>query len=249
VLEFDLGGRGALLMYGGRHVFDPNDPQIADIAREWDRFKPDVAYNEGGNPPTDIVLSSAVQRAGEAGLVRYLAARDQVPVATFEPKDVDEIRFLLKRYSPEQVKVFIVLRSYLTFRKSKQDETSEQYISRVLLSPMWEQAGIAEPVRKLEEFREACKRLFPDLDDWREIPIEWFDPAAEGHFTNDAANESGGVRDRHIFQVLTDRARRGDRVFAVIGASHVPVQEPALVATLGPPTRKRNGPATTTSPR
>jgi hypothetical protein len=246
VLEFDLG-KGALLMYGGRHVFDPADPQIDDIQREWERFKPDVAYNEGGNPSTDMALKSAVERSGEAGLVRHLAARDAVPVATFEPREVDEVRFLLDHYSAEQVKVFIVLRSYLTFRKSKQDETADQYIKRVLRGPTWEESGIANTVRDLVEFQAACNRLFPGLDDWRKISDDWFDPAADGQFTNDAQNLSGGFRDHHIFQVLTSRARRGDRVFAVIGASHVPVQEPALVEMLGPPARKRNGQSTTSS--
>src|ERR1035438_6823284 len=70
VLEFQVG-KGALLLYGGRHVFDPADPQIADIQKEWSKFKPDVAYNEGGNPPTERSLPAAVERYGDAGLVRF----------------------------------------------------------------------------------------------------------------------------------------------------------------------------------
>src|SRR5262245_19535982 len=107
VLEFKVG-RGALLMYGSRHVFEPADPLIADIEKEWDAFKPGTAFNEGGDPPGEKDLRTAVERWGEAGLVRLLAARDKVPVATFEPKDADEFAYLRKKHSAEQVKVFFV---------------------------------------------------------------------------------------------------------------------------------------------
>jgi hypothetical protein len=78
------------------------------------------------------------------------------------------------------------------------------------------------------------------------VPDDWFDPTKEGQFTNDVQNDSGHFRDKHIFRVLTARAGRGDRVLAVIGASHVPVLEPALIAELGNPMRKRDGQKTTT---
>jgi hypothetical protein len=38
-----------------------------------------------------------------------------------------------------------------------------------------------------------------------------------------------------------DCAKRGDRVFAVVGSSHVVVLEPALIKELGPPLMQLNG--------
>jgi hypothetical protein len=239
VLEFKVGN-GALLMYGGRHVFDPADPQIADIQREWERFKPQAAYNEGGDPPTEKTLQRAVEHYGEAGLVRVLAQRDHVPVATFEPKRVDEARDLLKHYSPEQVKIFWVLRGFLTFRHSKSEQTADVFMKHALNDPMWKTLGAKDPAT-VADLDKACARLFPGLKDWRQVPDDWFDPTRSDQFTNEAQNVSGNFRDRHIFDVLVKRAQAGERVFAVIGASHVPVQEPALVAVLGKPARKRNG--------
>jgi hypothetical protein len=245
VLKFKVG-TGALLLYGGRHVFDPADPQIADIEAEWKRFKPSAAFNEGGDPPTEKSAKSAVERFGEPGFVRFLAARDHVPVATFEPKRGDEAQALLKQYLPEQVKVLLVLRAFLTFRKTKKDVTAEVFINRVLGDPFWKKNGLANAPTNVQELEKSCEKLFGGFKDWRNVPDDWFDPTKSAQFTNEAQNDSGLVRDKHIFQVLTDRARRGDRVFAVIGASHVPVLEPALVAALGKPSRKRNGKIETT---
>jgi hypothetical protein len=240
VLEFKCG-TGGLLLYGGRHVFDPADPQIADIEKEWQRYGPDVAYNEGGNPPTESAPANAVKRFGEPGLVRYLAAREHVPVATFEPKEADEISALRKEYSAEQVKVFLALRTFLTFRKSKHEQSADQYMNGILGRTFLGAQGLAGTPKNVPELEAACRRLFPGLKDWRDVPEDWFDPTQAGQFTNEAQNTSGMCRDRHIFKLLVQRAKKNERVFAVIGASHVPVMEAALVAALGQPARKRNG--------
>jgi len=245
VLEFKVG-KGALLIFGSRHLFDPKDVQVADIIREWDRFRPDVAYNEGGDPPTRETLQIAVERHGEAGLLRFLAARDSVPVATFEPRLENEIRDLRMRYSPEQVKVWDALRAFLTFRSSMQQQTTDEFMVYVLNNSVWRDTGLADRIRNVAELQLACDRLLPGLKDWRKVPEDWFDPTQEDCFLNEMQNDNGMFRDQHIFKVLTKRAERGDRVFAVIGASHVPVLEPALGAVLGPPVRRRDGPRTTT---
>lgn len=236
VLEFRVGN-GALLLYGVRHTFDPADAQIADIRREWARFRPTLAFNEGGNPPTASSISETVQRVGEVGLVRLLAGADHVPVATFEPLRAAEREALLENYSPEQVKVFLALRSFITFRRSKSEESAVEFMNRVL----GDRDGLRTVPYTTDELAASYARLFPGHAEWQEVPDEWFDPTQAHQYTNRAQSLSGYFRDQHIFRVLVDRVRRGDRVFVVVGASHVPVLEPALVAALGPPHHKRSG--------
>lgn len=162
---------------------------------------------------------------------------DRVPVTTFEPFRATESEALLRKYTQEQVKVFLALRAYLTFRKSKSDKTDVEFMTSVLR----DKNGVQGPPNSIEELRVSYARLFPGHSDWRKVQDDWFDPTKSFQYTNEVQNDSGFVRDQHIFKVLVSRARRGDRVFAVIGASHVPAQEPALIAALGAPTRKRNG--------
>lgn len=236
ILEFSVGD-GALLLYGVRHTFDSHDPQIADIKSEWERFSPTIAYNEGGNPPAEASIKDAVERWGEGGLVRLLSAANHVPVATFEPLRTAETDALLRKYSPEQVKVFLALRTFITFRKSKSERSATEFMNDVL----GDKAGLKVRPNNVHELGSSYAKLFPGHIDWREVQDSWFDPAESFQYTNEAQNVSGYFRDQHIFGVIVDRARRGDRVFAVIGASHVLVQEPALVAALGEPARKRDG--------
>ena len=181
-----------------------------------------------------------MQQYAEPGFLRFLAGRDQVPVATFEPPFDDEVDYALKTYSPQQVKVFYALRQVSEARvaagSAQLDERIKDWLSDYLPAH-----GLKNSPNSLEEFTVVCKKLFPDLADWRKVSEDWFDPTHSGHYTNDLANDTGVFRDKHIFHVLVDRVKRGDRVFAVIGSSHVVVQEPALLREFGKPEVKVNG--------
>jgi hypothetical protein len=239
ILGFKAGA-GALLFYGAEHTGDPKNLQIADIERRWGTFHPTFAYNEGGDPPTLDDAASAVKRYAEPGFLRYLAGRDHVPVATFEPSFDDEVSYALKRYSPQQVKMFYALRQVTEARVAAGSTSLDDRIKDWLTGYLPDH-GLKNPPNNLEEFTVACKSLFPDLADWRKVSEDWFDPTQSGHYTNELANDTGVFRDQHIFRVLVDRVRGGDRVFAVIGSSHVVVQEPALLKEFGKPEIKVNG--------
>jgi hypothetical protein len=70
------------------------------------------------------------------------------------------------------------------------------------------------------------------LPDWRNVPPEWFDPATTQvqTYLNKVSLERGEFRDRHMLVLLTEQLAQGKRVFAVVGASHVVMQERALRA-------------------
>jgi hypothetical protein len=74
IVELQIG-KGALLYFGAQHTNDPQHSQIAQIEKLWKEFRPTLALNEGGDPPVLKTAQEAVSRIGEAGLVRYLAAR------------------------------------------------------------------------------------------------------------------------------------------------------------------------------
>lgn len=104
-------GEGELFYYGARHTYTPTDPQVAEISQLWEAFRPDVAFNEGGNPPVEESMDDAVSKHGEAGLVRYLAARDDVPVASLDPTRAQEVAWLRKFFPADRVKLFFLLRA------------------------------------------------------------------------------------------------------------------------------------------
>ena len=234
IVELQIG-KGALLYFGAQHTSDPQHSQIAQIEKLWKEFRPTLALNEGGDPPVLKTAQEAVSRIGEAGLVRYLAARDKVPVRSLEPSRADEAAFLLKTYTPEQVKVFYALRQVPQFRNSKRDETIETHLEFVLGKWLSSVPGLEGSPRNLSEFERSCLWFSPALKSWREVPQSWFDPLASHAYTNQISRLSGEFRDLHMVKLLIDEVKPGKRVFAVVGGSHVVMQERALKATSNAP--------------
>jgi hypothetical protein len=237
ILELSTA-KGALLYFGSRHTYDPGDPQVRQIEALWRGFRPDVALFEGGNPedrnPWVTKDKREMREFGEPGLVVFLATRDNVPVRTFEPARGDEAAFLRRTFSLEQIKLFYVLRQVPQFRQSQQDDSIENMANHMLewLSHMPSLEGAP---RNLPEFEASYARLFPGGPNWRQAPQSWSDPAAirSATYTNHLAAKLARFRDQHIIQVLVEEVNRGQRVFAVVGASHVVMQEPVLRARLG----------------
>ncbi len=225
-------GKGALLYFGAQHTNDPKHPEVAQIEELWKKFRPTVAYNEGGNPPVLKSADEAVSRIGEYALVKYLAARDKVPVFSLEPDKADEVAMLLKTYTPEQVKVFYALRQVPQYRNSKHDETIETYLAFVLGKWLASVPGLEGAPNSVAELEKSCLWLSPKLQDWREVPQSWFDPTKSEAYTNQISRLSGEFRDRHMVKLLIDEVKQGKRVFAVVGVSHVVMQERVLKAEL-----------------
>jgi hypothetical protein len=44
---------------------------------------------------------------------------------------------------------------------------------------------------RVAEFSALSKRYVPELEDWREVPEDWFDATQSVHYTNELANDTG----------------------------------------------------------
>jgi hypothetical protein len=232
------GGSGTLFYYGVAHTNDPADPQIAEIQRFWREFRPTFAFNEGGAPPVLDTLEETVGRYGEAALVRWLARRDSIPVATFEPTRAETVAALAAHFTPEQIKVANVLRTL-----SQDSRRAEQYqisamdveITR-LLTILSRTRGLEATPTTASEFAASAARLAPVGSDWRRPLAEWFDPVPDPSPTwlNAFSRAESNFRDEVIMEKLTHKVREGERVFAVVGGTHVIMQERALRSRLAP---------------
>ena len=222
-----------LLYFGSSHTKDPTDPQILDIERMWSEFGPDEAFNEGGNPPTEKTKEQAVNRWGEPGFIRFLAQRDKVPVQSIDPTQAAEVADLRKKFPPEKVKFFFVLRTVSEYRRVYQGSTKtlDEELERVL--PIYAAVpGLDVAPKSILELESMYAQYFPNQGSFRDVRPSWFDPTTSETFLNDISRRSGLYRDQYMVGLLIKEVRRGKRVFAVVGGSHVVRQEPALRSIL-----------------
>ena len=223
---------GQLLYFGSRHVYDPAHPQVAEIQKLWAEFAPTVALNEGGDPPVAETIEDAVGQFGEAGLVRYLAARDNMPVMSLGLSPATEVAALLPHYSREQIKLFYVLRQVAQYRLATLPVSLEKKVEEDLgiFAALYDLPGAP---RSLAEIQELCESLLPNVTHWSDVPQSYFNPVPETtRFTNGISRRLSEVSDKHMVDLLTRNVKRGARVFAVVGGSHVVMQEAALRARI-----------------
>ncbi len=219
--------RGRLLYYGVSHTNKPEDAQLAEIEKLWVDFRPDIAFNEGGNPPIERSRNEAIRNYGEAGLIRFLAARDKVPVASIDPSRAEEVAFLSKTFSPEPVKLFFVLRVVAQHVRNRGVDTLGQELERVF--PIFgDTPGLKVAPNSIAELEVSYARHFTNQGSYKDARLSWYDPTKSETFLNDISRRSSEYRDRYMVELLARHVKDGQRVFAVVGGSHVIMQERAI---------------------
>lgn len=228
LLRYD-NGTGALLLIGARHTRDPADPQIGFIQNSWNDFKPTLAYFEGNGWNIGDGVADTVRQFGESGFVRFMALATRVPVTALEPDLADEIGTLQPSWSDEQIKLFYALRPVAQNRALGVRAATDEEIVRFLNQGLPSNPGVHGPPETLAQLNESVKKLLGAAH-WRDMQDDWFNPASKGRFTNDIARASSDYRNRYMLQLLTRRLKAGERVIAVVGASHVAELKPQLDA-------------------
>jgi hypothetical protein len=112
-------GDGALHYIGAVHSRDPEREQFSSIRGSWRAFRPTIAFYEGPDRGVREDEGSTIAQLGESGYVRFLATRDGVKLARLEPDPKAEIAYLLERFTPEQVKLFFVVREAQRLREAE----------------------------------------------------------------------------------------------------------------------------------
>lgn len=230
-----LGGASGQLHYiGARHSSDPDDPQFADIERQWNAQRPQIAFYEGPNRPVPKDRLEAIRQTGESGFVRWLAARDGVPLARLEPDPKDETAYLLQGFTPEQVGLFFTLREASRLRERR--NMGEADIARAIDGLLERAAAMglgAIPFRSSQDVAQAYARYWKEPAQWWQAPSRWFDPKLSssdtgGVFTNEVNARSSNFRNITMVNRLAAAVREGKSVFAVVGRDHVAHQAEAL---------------------
>ena len=226
VLEIDAD-KGSLLYFGSEHSVDITHPQFNLMNNLWNEFKPTIAFSEGGIWELEESREKAISKHGEHGFLRFLAERDEIPIHSIEPTEGEEIKYLLERFSPEELKLYYLLRQVVQHRRMGYVESIEDYIEKFIFI-FGNREGLKGVVNSVAEFEEIYSKYINEPGDWRNVPDTWFNPLLDETIFNQIGQLSSRFRDEHMLKLLTEQVRNGNRVFAVVGLTHVVMQEPVL---------------------
>lgn len=227
ILQIEPADRGAILYFGGSHTRDPNHPQIADITERWRAFQPTVALCEGRSRGYFYgMLIEPFAGLAEPALVHQLARRDGVRLLSLEPAYEAEVAALIARYQPEQVALYFFLRVYV----AEAGGVANDPLALDLFTKRTDVAGLRGVLSTPADVDRIWKRDFPQLTNWRTLTAE----PSHGYLAEISA-DSRRIRGEHMLRTIVDLARKGERVFAVVGSGHVIRQEWNLRALFGMP--------------
>lgn len=228
VVACERPGGGAALIFGASHTEDPADPQIAEIRRRWEEFRPTVALVEGRPGAPLAALRDPVEQFGEGGLALALARRTDLPIWTWEPPREAELAAQLARFPQERVALFYVLRPYVSSlrhgRPADPDAAVEPDRAERTAWP-----GLGGTLPSVAAIDELWRRDFAGLADWRDTSDEYGWPG----YLDEIARASNDARDEHFARIVTELVGRGERVFATAGSSHAVQLEPVVRALCG----------------
>lgn len=219
ILKIDTGD-SHLLYFGAKHSRDRNHPQRERIESAWVEFKPTVALHEGRS--RGFLLGPLYERLvglPEPAIVHQLARRDDVPLYSLEPPYEDEIGELSKQWTPEQLALYFTMRVYWSEAQGQADDG----LAADLLAKRTDTPKLRGTLQSVADIDRIWKRDFPESPDWRTLESE-----PRNTYLDEISDASRLVRGRHMVRILVDQARRGERVFAVVGCSHVIRQEPTI---------------------
>ncbi len=219
--------KGSLVYYGSLHRVDPRCPQFVDIEKRWKKFKPTMVLCEGCIWPLEESRKRAISRYGEGGLIRFLAAKDGIPIQCIDPPRDREAIQLSRYFTPEKIKLYYILRQVVINQNMKKDIKNTNYVCNILRELSSLKAFKGNP-STFDEYERSVYKAFPDLEKWQSIPCSYFYSGDPGNFLPKIHLKVNEFRDHHMIRILLNELKKGKRVFAVVGRSHVVKQEPVL---------------------
>lgn len=232
--------KGSLHYFGAQHLDFPTHPQFEEIKKAWIKFKPTIAFYEG--PDRGIAESDTltIKKFGESGYVRFLAAQTGIPTKTLEPSPVVLYHYLCTQFDQEKVDVYMLTKEAMRLRTRKnysQKQIEEE--TTKLLMQFQQMLGKTIKITSVAALENSFKKYFDGPLNWWELPPSWFDPQSEdARFTNQLATRSTEYRDIFMVGILAEQINKGEKVFAVVGRNHVPLQINAIKYAVGLPIKK-----------
>ncbi|WP_242920484.1 hypothetical protein [Pontibacter liquoris] len=232
---------GNLQYIGVTHSDDATDCQFQHIKQAWETQKPTIAFFEGPDRGIAASETETIEKFGESGFVRYLAKASGIKTRTLEPGPQEEAEYLLSlgKFTLEQIKLFYILReaSRLRDRKGMDKEQIKEAVSQLLPKVNQLIPALAGVLPDTAFLQPAFKKYWAAPSEWWQAPAAWFDPlknSAEtgGKFTNEINSRSSEFRNLHMYRLLTNAVLRGEKVLAVVGRNHVPMQAQAIRCAL-----------------
>lgn len=232
---FSIKKEGQKLVYfGASHNFDPLSLQNEQIEKLWNEMishypKDQIAaVIEGGLMNNEYERDEYITRAGESGLLIFLAKKAGIEIKYFEPEK-SLLNDLMEDYSKEEIFYHQIAQRALQWNKLTRKPSFDEYTAQ-FLKKLKDETGWNNFDFSMEHLKGIHTDIFNAVFD--ENDRGFFQSIVAPTNTNSVINkisrDMNVVRDTAIVQGILNEWQKGKSVFVVYGASHAVIQERAL---------------------
>lgn len=227
-------GQKRLVFFGTSHVRNVDHPQFSQLIDAFNKLKPEVAFNEGGNVRADQRYPSvdhAINANGEIGLLKFLCDSIGIRMLNGDMDERQEMAALLAIVPKDQLYLYMAMERFLYgYKNGHYQGTSLEEAWRNEFIPYVQHAGLG--LSSEQQSFDTLKSLYRhylnkdfNLDDLAEVHDYYL---TDHGLLGDIGRATKIVRDQVLLSRIDSALSRYDRVMVVFGGSHRIAVEPAL---------------------
>ncbi len=217
----------SLEYFGAQHVFTPNHPQFSNIGNAFESFtegkEPSkvVVFVEGSIPATTSNIEEDIYSAGERGYITHLAKIKNIEVRCIEPDRIEEVKYLLKHFPPDQIEYYYYLRAVRNYDRSKRikENTTFELYSEQILNHHKKIYGNLEAFGKYDFSMRSIKNTHRNItgEDFGQNKRLDINPRKPTTIINTISKLSSAFRDFYHVRTIEQALNEGKSVFIVNG--------------------------------
>jgi hypothetical protein len=232
--ELTLRKGGALLRYiGVEHSRNPLGTTAKTLNGVLTEYAPTKLYVEGPLQPPKSTLSETVSSYGESGLLMYFAKERGIEIQSLDLPIEEEVQSVAATFGRETAALFYGLRATL---QQEQESAIDRgaFLERKVMPWLVLHRALPEPL-SAKDFARHLPTLVKGANTLDDASLAWFDPLAASNLTifNEIARYLVDLRDRKMIEMLVADVKKGHKILAAAGFSHVVMQEPDIRRLLG----------------
>lgn len=221
-----------LTIVGSNHSNNPNDKLFLIIDSLFKQTNPQIAFNEGGEFKIYSTKDSTILNSWEPGYLIFLCQKKGVLRKSIEPPNDMEIEEILKVHSNEEVFLFYAYRNACQLKRQIRNKSKSQL--ELNFSKYLNKIGRITFDKSDEEveyrmlFNSLYEKYFQNDFSFSEVNYDQISPFLYKSNLNQINREIANIRDKYMIREIYKQLEQYDRIFIVLGASHVVRQESVI---------------------
>jgi hypothetical protein len=230
-------GNKRIVFIGCNHIKDTTDSQFDVIGKYFTDFRPQIAFNEGGQQSENVRYKSrneAILKKGETGCLKYYSDKSRIPLLNGDTEDNVEFSITLNKYPKDKLFLYYIMeRLVIPYLQGAYGNTPFEQMYPNVIDKWFVSNGY--PLSKKEQDISYFQELYQkhmgtpfvlELND----NIEKFDYINGGDCEFCAIGRTSKmVRDSILLTKIDKALSKYDRVIVTFGHGHALAVEPALM--------------------